>query len=518
MRVGLEYAPRDVPFPFKGFNKLIPPDLLAPSYSPNCSNVMIEDGIVQTRPGFKALGTGIVATEDVLTIIPFETTAGALILIAVTTEDIYKLSGTTWTSILGSELWTATVDSVISWSQGLDGDTLGRQLWITNGGDEVLMWTGTGNVTSPTLLPAGHAVKVESAGCLRVWKNRLILGNIQYSDASDGPQNLMWSDALDLDDFANGTAGELTLAEASGRIRWLEEFGDQLAVYTDNSIAFLSNIGGDFVMSTSVVAQQTNLASPKSVVALPGVHLYLTRENFMAFDGTPNLVEIGPTIAPWYRSLNASVNPVNAFGAYLSSRSRVFWILPGGIDLTGTGYGHTVYVMDFENNNLGSLVWSPFVFEKVPICATPWILPDDLGVGSLEGEQEMIFGFEDGLAARFSHALTPGAGTDAGSAFVSGWDTPDFVVGPGYPGALARWGELRLRLSGTGPVLVRYSLNRGSTWTSLDASLDITGTPTTYRLPFDKISEQVRFRLQSAGTQGFFLYFLQVWYKPQGAR
>jgi len=159
----------------------------------------------------------------------------------------------------------------------------------------------------------------------------------------------------------------------------------------------------------------------------------------------------------------------------------------------------------------------------LPTKISSWDSPDFAGIawssmtGSWDswrnkiGSEEICLGMDEETALHRSID-----GRDDGVAFSYSWETITFVVPVNYLSSLARWAELEIEVKGLSEVGLWYQTERSPDWISL-GNVSMTSVWTRVKIPFDVVSQTIRFKFGSVGdAQAFFLRWLRVWLRPSG--
>ena len=238
-------------WPFKGLNTLLPPNALDSGFNVLGSNVLIRDGYAIRRQGYTNFGS-LGATAPLMLLRDFEGIDGLRHLVAATTKKQYSyddVSGT-WSDIstIGGD-WTGNEFNHIQSAIGLDATS--KRLMLVNGLDTPVEWDGTGVFTDVTWnLPNFVTCKA-----IAVYKDYLVIGNIVTTE--NETQLIAWSDTADFSEFVAGNSGIATIADIVGSIQALIPLGDRLIIYTTDSIAVMSFVGGSILFSFETVMQNT---------------------------------------------------------------------------------------------------------------------------------------------------------------------------------------------------------------------------------------------------------------------
>lgn len=530
MRKSRQYLPQQSVFPTMGLNSFNPPSQLDPSFSPKLLNVDVRRGEIRKRKGYATLGDEVDGT--VMAVITFEVSEGVVKTVLVTTTKQYVLNGTSWDNITLQETavdvdWTGDTNDLVDWVVGTDNS--GTWLFITNGKDAPRKWDGSG-----LFVPHGFdIVGFTTCKCFAVFKGSLLVGNVNTTE----PKTIVISDTEDFTSFNAGNADVQALPDAEGEIVRMIPLADQVAIYATNSIHAVTFTGGTTVYSVIKVVNQTRLLSPRAIINLGPIHVYMSQENIYLYDGTRQFRPTADVVQKNYRS-----------DVFLDSARRTFAFYDG-IETTGwmcvptLSGGMVVYTMEVDMTNIyypQNIRWSRFQLGNTP-NAMGYLLRDNTPLwnspafnvpwnqisflwndNSLKkGFPQVVFGSESQVylfdGSTISDDTTPI------NAYI---DSPDFTVPGEYVSERGRWIEVEMELKGSNAV-IQYSLDQGGTWNSFGGSTGtyntstgvatLTNQWTNYRFFCDGVSKYFRIRISDNTLTGWWeRRFYKVWVSPAG--
>ncbi len=150
------FQPVDSVFPLQGLDLRTPSTMLDPRFSPVMSNVMIEEGVLESRAGYEELEASLPVDDDVLGVVEFEEEDGTRNLVAVTVDSTF-LFDPNWA--VPTEPWTIMglvlddCESVADWT--FDGDVTGSNEGGSTGGDPDVVLRKTGTYSMKMICAAG---------------------------------------------------------------------------------------------------------------------------------------------------------------------------------------------------------------------------------------------------------------------------------------------------------------------------------------------------------------------------
>lgn len=547
MKRSLSYIPEQSVYPALGFNSLEPSSQLNPAYSPLLKNIQIVKGIPIKRLGLSELVDPDATAPDpvsdafdytVIGLVEFEDLTGTKTLLAFTPSSQFYLDTSSdppiWTDISANDsgsppvnLWTATDKADCSFQYaictGLDGSTYSKWIVVTNGsGDPPLYWDGNASTFveyEPTL------TGFTSFQSIAMFFNRVILANVELS--AQNPQMVFFSDIQSLEIFDGTTSGEIVVSGVKGPFVRMVPLGDRLVLYSEDSIAMMSYVGGDAVFSIELVSDETRLVDQKTIVNLGPYHLFLSQENVVFFDGSRLVRTIGDKIFRKYRD-ELAVNRANeAFAFHDSAKQHVYFTVPTGET------GHVTYLLEYNLYNIEDCRWTRYEYFSQPTAMgsfsrvstltfdSYWAqttpadqaqFPADQG-SIKEGFPVRVIAFEPTDPVVYLSDDTNSS--DAGTAVESFIDTIDFTVPQEFLSVYGRWLEIQLEMSGS-EATVYYSTDGGTNYVEA-STLTLTGSWTVYTVPIDVNAQQLRVRLENTGTGGSMSYrWLRVFVRPGG--
>ena len=421
-----------------------------------------------------------------------------------------------------TNLWTGDEDD---WVEGLlcaDEGNLsseGKYILTTNGraADDILWWDGS--ETTFTVFTTGIA-GFETCRAMTVYNNHLVLGNITTTAVN--PQSLYWSVAGDFTDFSSVGSGTVLVADLHRSIQKLIPIGDRVAVFAEDSIAIMTYVGGDLLFVFENLVDDTRLLSGRTVVSVGPYLLYMSQENIYLFDGTRIIQPVGEAIRNAYRAEVSLQYASRSFAFHDPAHRQVYWI----VALSDTEA--KTYLLEYDVYDIARLRWVPFTYADRPSAMGFYSQPTDMvwhdvaagvtwhdmiGVWNQSTTRQdfpiRMIGASSGKVFTHEDLFLSDDGTDV----TSYWDSIQFTVPGEYLSMLGRWIEIEFELRGTS-VDVYYSIDRGSTWTSIE-TLTLANAWDRYSSFFDVASKTLQVRLKSTGPN-FELRWLRLWITEGG--
>lgn len=419
------------------------------------------------------------------------------------------------------------------WVVGTD-DT-DTYLFITNSGiDDVLWYDGANEFApyQPADIDSGNGFKAYTVG---LQNNYLMFGNTEH----DGEKYFIWSNNgnfQESDGFTagvNNDSGSIFLSDAQGAILKLENLGDRMVIYTENSIHVVSYIGGDFIFSQEQVLRETRLLSPRGIVNLGPFHLYMSTENIYLFEGTRLTRPIGDAVQTDFRAtLNLDLAD-QAFAFHDTPLNNVYFVVPSSATTV------RAYQLEYDFYQLDNIRWSIQDYTDQITCMGYFTRGDETSggtgltwdSGSIATETWGSFSqvlpwnsgtIREGFAVRIMGDAAGGtyitgvSQQDDGTDFYAEWQSIDFTVPQVYASEYGRWLDMDIELRGS-EVDIEVSVDAGLSWTTVSSAQELTSKWVRYKFPIDVFGETCRVRLSTTGG-GFSLKWLRLWLRAGGAR
>jgi len=527
MRPQKTHMPQESIYPFLGMNDLSPSSLTDPHFSPKCDNVTVTDGILSKRRGYSDLAVTTV-TGTILGVIEYESGAGAKSTVCVTTTKVYKYNSTTnaWDDISGGTAWTGDEDDNLDWCIA-KGTAATDDTWLimVNGQGKAHKWNGTGNVQDLAVDIASFA----SATTVEIFNNHLLLGAV--NDGGSNPQTVYWSVANDFEDWTGTGSGVALIADLEGEIVRIENLADRSIIYTTDSIAAATYVGGDAIFTFERLVRNTRLISGRAVVPVGPYHFFLSQENFYIFDGSRLIKPIGDAVKKDYRTQVDLDQLGHAFGFHDPAKKHIYWGIPTSATST------RIYLQEYDLYDISRQTWVPFTYS-MRATAMGFFTRTEAGATSTAWEDfiatdlwsTVIGAWREGsLRSGFPIHVIAGVNNtylndhtkaqDDAVDFEGYWESIDFVVPSIYKSVLGRWLEVEVEVKGLGNLTVTYSVDQGATFTTPadGGTIALTPTWTKYRVLFDGLGRSCRVKVSNT-TGTFDMRWMRIWLRVKGPR
>lgn len=303
-----------VPVPHRGLLAVFAPREQPGDSIIDGSNVLVRDGRVIVRSGFRKLES-VGFGERVMGGIFYELTSGTKRTVAAGITKRKYFDGSAWADITGSA-WTGTADNqgrFVDFSKETEIYLIG-----VNGNDPTVVWDGTAGTDSD--LGGGAPIAKDVTACA----NHVIYGNVILA-AVAYPFSCMYSESND--HTTTRATSMITVAEGSGPIVAVRNLGVQsFAIYTKKAQYVATAQGGAVPFRVDYRSGQPGPVSPASVVVGgDDGQFYLGEDaNFYRFDGG-SCKAIGDNVHP---KVKASLSPnlrQRSHGVYDRQNREIHW-------------------------------------------------------------------------------------------------------------------------------------------------------------------------------------------------
>lgn len=315
-----------VPAPTVGIIGNIPTTMLNPRACVDCNNVVFKDGIVSTRTGYVAYGTGTI-TGTLLLFFRYQKWDGSEYEMLATTSNVYYNNAGIWTSIASS--LGGNVNTRASMTH------IENYLVFTNGESAPAKWNGN----SWSALNAEHSGDAIDWGDYRPviflpFKFRL-LGFNDNKTSTGAAIRIMYSRAGNFDQIdGDEYSGYIEMTQGMGaKIVGAAPLKNYVGIYKDHCCALLSYIGGASTFAINVQIEGIGLAAKDAIANLGTSHMFLGSDyNIYRWNGGTELEPVGNPIR---KMLEAEVNKSavgRSFAVANISKREVIFFLPVGSD------------------------------------------------------------------------------------------------------------------------------------------------------------------------------------------
>jgi hypothetical protein len=400
--------------------------------------------------------------------------------------------------------------------------------WVaTNGVDPLLKWTGTGVLSNLiTSYPTGLTSLL--AKYLLSFKDYILLLNVT-EQGNPYTQRVRWCDTATPDDFLNGNASYQDLPGPGALVGGIEFKNDYALLLRTDSLYLAYATGDTSIFEFNQVSGAIGSPAGRTVVNLDDSEVLFLGQakkskilDVYAFDGS-GVNAIGGKIRKVLSDQTNRSQITRAF-AFAASDNKEYWlVLPGA----GQSYCNEAWVFNTELRS-----WSRGNFAKYLQCASWWARQTSLrwcdlvgswkdqnwrwcDAGPTSGAPMALLGDNAGYVYESDPILhnEDVTGTDD---VIDGWfSTKDFI----FTALNQRQRITRLDLWYRGSSLdVDYSINGGSTWTSL-GTLAASGTVELHHLWPRVDCNRFRLRFRNLAADGWFDFQEgRIWWRPAGGR
>lgn len=298
---------------------------VAPLSSPfweNGENVEFRKGGVSTSLGYTSLAE-LPGNVDALIQAYVEGTPGDQRLYAAVDTDVYMRSSLSGLASLGSFPQVGFPNF----------ETFGNWLLATNYKDPIMLWKNTGVLTEIPDVPFTFA-KI-----LHRKHNHMMAFN-----TSNGQASYSWSSASDVEDWlatTSNSAGELFIRDLDSEIVAVADLGDQVAVYSRETMALVSFLGQPLVFGHRFALNGVGAVSADSVVSVGARNYGLNRQGTFETDGLDFRYTAEPAVFDWIEeNINFGL-PESVIGYHNEQLESIIWYFTRNDGVrAGLGYNY----------------------------------------------------------------------------------------------------------------------------------------------------------------------------------
>lgn len=281
--------------PLKGLDFSTPEITLSDEYMGDCLNVLIEDDEVVKRGGYdqQISGSDLTGINNnyVMAMSEYTDGSGGEHLLILTTEqlvDYIKGTPDTYSAVTGLN-FTGDTDDIITLAfvGGFNTDNV----YISNGKDALMVWTGSGSVTA---LGIDNFTELR-ANSIIGWQGHLVLGHT-FEDEGSGvveyPYRIRESkigDPTQWDDNANASANFQNLIDdkRNSKVQGFEPLSNVLVCYKESAVYNITYEGSRGYFRPKMQVSDFGAISRRAwTPVLDGdVHLILSKSNLHLYDG-----------------------------------------------------------------------------------------------------------------------------------------------------------------------------------------------------------------------------------------
>jgi len=336
-----------VPAPTMGIIGNVPTTMLHPRACVDCNNVVFRNGIVQTRTGYVAYGSGTI-TGTLLLFFRYQKWNGQEFEMLATTTNVYYNDNGTWTSIASS--LNGNVNTRASMTHIED------YLVFTNGEDAPSKWDGT----TWSALNAAHSGDDIDWGDYRPviflpFKFRLV-GFNDNKPTTGAAIRIMYSRAGNFDRIdGESYSGYIEMTQGMGaKIVGAAPLKNWIGVYKDYCCALLSYIGGESTFAINVQIEGIGLAAKDAIANLGTSHMFLGSDyNIYRWNGGTELEPVGNPIKDMLRAEVNRSKVDRSFAVVNKEQREVIFFLPVNSDTYPTRMW--IYNLDDESWSKGTI-------------------------------------------------------------------------------------------------------------------------------------------------------------------
>jgi hypothetical protein len=323
-------------------------------------------------------------------------------------------------------------------------------VYLCNGADAPIQWTGTGNVALWTATagtgPGVYRVTLPVPKHMIVHDNRLFMANVTGAGTADGASTLVWSDigaprSFDQDNVTMFDPND------GDEITGLGKVGPYLLVFKRHKTFLVSD---STTSENRRISASVGCVAPRSIAESPQGTYFLTADRGVYLTNGSSVKAVSENLAPTLDSVVSSWRD-NSAGVFYNEHYYLSVSTQGArLDLT----------LDLDTT-LGSWWLHSFAANQWAIC--DFATADALFAANSE-------------TAKISRCFVPGATQDNGANFTAYWKGPWQTEGlPDYRKRLRQ-----LHLDGIGPFDVYLATDFGPDETLAKASVCSTATGTLF--------------------------------------
>jgi len=479
--------------PDKGLNVDTASPFLETSQTPALSNVYFNRNAIVQLPGRTAFGPDTDLGNAVVHVTTLKKIDGTEHLIVTTLTKTWRYNATisTWVDLDSVTDWSGDGDDLFSSCIALDanaGAPLGDIIILHNGKDKIRYWDVP--ATATTLQLPGDSQNYDPVKIVRWFKDRLwLLGT--YEGGAWQEQRIRFSDIGDVQTFS--AAHFVDLMETPGRMVAAEELGPALIIYKEDGIVSVNHVGGENPFTFPVIVEGLGALSAHCVTRVRGLHYFLgTDYNVYQYDGTYEPKAVGDVIRDHLKSHITPETENRAFSFPVENLQWYCLCVP-----ETRSYPNALYIYDYRHStwtyapfpsDSGLAITSAGVFksesytawEDLPVDKAWSDYPigftwDDFG--HEKGQRQIIMGDDTGKVSVFDMSNV----NDRTAAIEGSFTTKEIIPHQDYLRNYKTYYEVFFEARGDN-LLVEYSTNGGSTWTTLGTQT-MTDSFTEYRMP-----------------------------------
>jgi len=436
----------------------------------NCfpQNMSFSRGDITKRAGRSLFGDTAISGAPVMGYGTFYMGSGARHILRVSTNNLEKYNELTnvWDDIAVTP-FSGDADDYFAFATVAESDLIA----ISNGVDNIRKWTGSGNQQ----LLGGTPPICKTMCYLSPY---LILGNLIES-GTPNPWKVAWCDTANPEIWTGGNSGSELLSDESSEIVRLKKLNEYAAAYKKDSL-WLGRLDVSDVISFDCVKTGIGIVSKNAVAEAEAVHYFMGYNDFYSWDSS-GITPIGKGVRDEVFSTIDKTQLHKCFAVHAKDTTEIWF----AVVTTGQTYPTQIWKYNYRYG-----IW---YFDTIANITA--------GIefeGNAFAERTIL-----GDSSGYSYRVDPTAHNDNGVAISSYVITKDFVADKfEYE---KRWLQIDLWAYGSATLYVDYSIDRGTTWTSLSsATLEASMPIFPITLWFDVVSSHIRFRFRNAGDGEYF--------------
>lgn len=153
------------------------------------------------------------------------------------------------------------------------------ELWMTNGIDHIMRWNGT-----DTMVQDMNSTLNFTAKTLRVFSNMMIFLDITQGGTLK-PTDMINSNPGEPQNVASGLSEQFKVHSGVDPILRADVLGDNLAIYSEDTITLVQFIGGDLVFVFRQITREIGVLAARAVANFGNYHEFLSADGQYYFDG-----------------------------------------------------------------------------------------------------------------------------------------------------------------------------------------------------------------------------------------
>ena len=406
--------------------------------------------------------------------------------------------------------------------------TFNNTMYATNNVDEVLTWSGTGDLTvldDPNGMEVSTGVYLTTARFLTAFEGYLLAANVTVGGVAY-PQTIYWSDTVDGSEWKAGNSGSMVLPGpdplvAAGQIE------DFLLIFSGHAIDQVWAVDSSLIFNSRRLRARLGTYSPDSIINGENGELYFldVQKNIRVIPSTMSEFRvvsdgIDKTLKLIPDSLISSVR-----SCYVSEYQQKWWAVPYGP--AATGNNKTLCVDRYNAWSRLDLAVSAFGEWEEDKAQYTWNNIDDVfdnwheakwkwsSVEALQDYRLDICGDFSGYTYNSHNAAQDDSSDFTGYGVIA----TDLSSAKGTP-ALDIYKRLvaisvYFRREGGGTASVDLKRDMESTWQSV-GSVDLTGSTEILWTRLDCDYRARHFQLKVSGSNPFRFLGAVFYYVPQG--